>query len=101
MAEWLSETIGARSRLVRVPPGHGRIGDAELRCAKPAARCAVTTVDQDAGSKSGPESLKTLADYRRAAEGGLAFGAKFAVIEEGKLSVGDEVVVRAWGPSEL
>ncbi|MCW2875655.1 MAG: hypothetical protein JWL99_6975, partial [Streptomyces oryziradicis] len=31
----------------------------------------------------------------------VAFGAKFAVVRPGKLSVGDEVVVSSWGASEL
>lgn len=77
------------------------IGDAELGYAKLAIRCVVTTVDQASGTKTGPEPLQTLADYRRAAEGGVAFGVKFAVVRPGKLSVGDEVIVSSWGKSEL
>ncbi|MEU6556646.1 MOSC N-terminal beta barrel domain-containing protein [Streptomyces sp. NPDC046915] len=77
------------------------IGDAELRYAKLAIRCVVTMVDQATGAKAGPEPLRTLAGYRRAAEGGVAFGSKFAVHRPGKLSVGDEVIVGAWGESEL
>jgi uncharacterized protein YcbX len=168
-AGWLSDVLGARSRLVRVPPEHDRVtdgqtpgasgyadscalhvlsrssldlvnrrmaergakplpmnrfrpnivvhgwdephvedrarrirvGDAELGYAKLAIRCVVTMVDQEFGAKAGPEPLRTLADYRRAAEGGVAFGAKFAVVRPGKLSVGDEVVVSSWGASEL
>ncbi|AXK35084.1 MOSC domain-containing protein [Streptomyces armeniacus] len=78
-----------------------RAGDAEFGYAKLAIRCAVTTVDQETGTKSGPEPLRTLADYRRAAEGGVAFGVKLAVVRPGKISVGDEMAVDAWGPSEL
>jgi MOSC domain-containing protein len=168
-AGWLSELLGAPSRLVRVPPGHDRVttghtpgtagyadstavllasrpsldalndrlaeresgplpmdrfranivvdgwdepyaedrlrqvtvGDARLGYAKPAIRCAVTTIDQATGVKSGPEPLRTLAGYRRAAAGGVAFGVRFAVLRPGKLSVGDEVTVDAWGDSEL
>jgi uncharacterized protein YcbX len=77
------------------------VGDAQLGYAKLAIRCAVTTVDQAEGVKYGPEPLRTLADYRRAAAGGVAFGAKFAVLRPGKLSVGDEVAVSAWADSEL
>lgn len=77
------------------------IGDTELGYAKLAIRCATTTVDQQAGSKLGPEPLRTLADYRRAREGGVAIGAKFAVSRPGKLVVGDELVVLGWGRSEL
>lgn len=77
------------------------IGEAELAYAKLAVRCAVTLVDQEAGARQGPEPLRTLADYRRAASGGVVFGAKFSVVRPGKLSVGDEVVVQKWGEAEL
>ncbi|MFG1805524.1 MOSC domain-containing protein [Streptomyces sp. NPDC049040] len=168
-AGWLSEVLGAPSRLVRVPPEHDRVtdgrtpgtsgyadscalhllsrssldllnarlaergaaplpmnrfrpnlvvdgwdephvedrarrvvvGGAELGYAKLAIRCAVTMVDQESAARDGPEPLRTLAGYRRAAEGGVAFGVKFAVLRPGKLSVGDEVVVGSWGVSEL
>ncbi|MGP3927082.1 MOSC domain-containing protein [Streptomyces sp. 8N616] len=172
-AEWLSEVLGAPSRLVRVPPEHDRvtdgwtpgtsgyadsspvhvisratldglnqrlaqadgradrsplpmtrfrpnividgwdephmedrarrisIGNAELGYAKLAIRCAVTLVDQQTGAKAGPEPLRTLATYRRAAEGGVAFGTKFSVLRPGKLAVGDEVSVSSWSDSEL
>ncbi|GII31296.1 MOSC domain-containing protein [Planotetraspora mira] len=75
-------------------------GDAELAYAKLAIRCAVTLVDQESGGRAGPEPLRTLADYRRASSG-VAFGAKFSVLRPGKLSVGDEVTVTAWGDSAL
>jgi uncharacterized protein YcbX len=77
------------------------IGDTELGYAKLAVRCVVTMVDQAAGVKAGPEPIRTLADYRRAEEGGVAFGTKLVVLRPGALSVGDPVVVRAWGDSEL
>ena len=64
-------------------------------------RCAVTLVDQKAGTRQGPEPVRTLASYRRAASGGVVFGAKFSVVRPGKLSVGDEVVVQEWGMAEL
>ncbi|MCW2934336.1 MAG: molybdenum cofactor sulfurase [Actinomycetia bacterium] len=76
-------------------------GDAELGYAKLAIRCSVTLVDQEAGTRAGPEPLRTLAGYRRAAAGGVAIGSKLAVLRPGKLSVGDEVNVSAWGESEL
>ncbi|MEU5130070.1 MOSC domain-containing protein [Streptomyces mobaraensis] len=167
-AAWLSEVLGAPSRLVRVPPEHGRVtdgltpgtagwadgaalhllsrsslalldrrlaergaeplpvnrfrpnvvvdgwdephtedrlrrfavGDAELAYAKLAVRCAVTMVAQESGTKAGPEPLRTLASYRRAAAGGVVFGAKFSVLRPGKLSVGDELGVAEWGEPE-
>ncbi|MFE6194650.1 MOSC domain-containing protein [Streptomyces sp. NPDC057838] len=78
-----------------------RVGDAELGYAKLAIRCAVTLVDQDSGTRAGPEPLRTLAGYRRAARGGVAFGTKYAVLRPGRVSVGDEVTVTAWGASEV
>ncbi|MGG2464427.1 MOSC domain-containing protein [Streptomyces sp. RGM 3693] len=168
-AEWLSDVLGAGSRLVRVPPEHHRItdgrtpgtsgyadscavhlisrasldllngklvargaqalpmprfrpnivvdgwdephtedrafririGDAELAYAKLAIRCAVVMVNQETAAKAGPEPLRTLATYRRAAEGGVAFGAKYAVLQPGEISIGDAVNVTRWEPSEL
>ncbi|MFJ1843359.1 MOSC domain-containing protein [Streptomyces sp. NPDC088146] len=80
---------------------HITMGQAELGYAKLAIRCVVTMVDQSVGAKAGPEPLRTLAGYRRAAEGGIAFGTKFAVLRPGKLSVGDQVIVGSWGEPEL
>lgn len=77
------------------------VGDTELGYAKLAIRCAVAMVDQRSGTKAGPEPLRTLATYRRAAEGGVAFGTKYAVLRSGKLSVGDDARVTSWGESEL
>ncbi|MFH9968072.1 MOSC domain-containing protein [Streptomyces mirabilis] len=77
------------------------IADTELGYAKLAIRCAVTMVDQQTGAKAGPEPLRTLATYRRAAEGGVAFSTKYAVLRPGKLSTEDEVQVISWGESEL
>ncbi|MEU9924890.1 MOSC N-terminal beta barrel domain-containing protein [Streptomyces griseoluteus] len=76
------------------------LGAAELGYTKLAVRCAVTMVDQETAARSGPEPLRTLAGYRRAAQGGVVFGAKYAVLRSGKVSVGDEVVVGEWGESE-
>ncbi|WP_369201262.1 MOSC domain-containing protein [Streptomyces sp. PU-14G] len=78
-----------------------RIGGAELGYAKLAIRCAVTLVEQDSAARRGPEPLRTLATYRRAAEGGVAFGTKCAVLRPGTLAVGDPVEVTDWGASEL
>lgn len=76
-------------------------GDVELGYTKLAIRCAVTLVDQERGGKAGPEPLRTLATYRRAAAGGVAFGAKFSVLRSGKFAVGDEVIVPTWTGSQL
>ncbi|SHF66981.1 MOSC domain-containing protein [Streptoalloteichus hindustanus] len=77
------------------------VGDVELGYSKLAIRCAVTLVDQDTAAKAGPEPLRTLATYRRAAQGGVALGVKFAVLRPGKISLGDQLTVTAWGDSEL
>lgn len=76
------------------------IGDAELGYTKDAVRCVITTVDQAAGAKTGPEPLRTLSTYRRADGGGVSFGVKFAVLRPGRLSVGDEVVVTKWSSDD-
>jgi uncharacterized protein YcbX len=73
-----------------------RIGTAGLGFTKLAIRCSVTLVDQPTGRRAGPEPLRTLAGYRRAPDGGVAFGAKFSVTEPGQISVGDEVRVERW-----
>ncbi|MFD5317628.1 MOSC domain-containing protein [Streptomyces sp. NPDC127098] len=164
-ADWLSEVLGAHSRLARVPPDHHRVtdgltpgtsgyadscpihllstatldlldrrladrgepplpvdrfrpnivvdgwpephtedrvrhltvGETELGYAKLAIRCAVTMVDQETGRRAGPEPLRTLAGYRRAAEGGVAFGAKFAVLRAGRVRLGDTVTAGTRG----
>lgn len=70
------------------------VGEAELRYAKVAIRCAVTTVDQESGVRGGPEPLRTLARYRRRADG-LAFGVKLAVTRPGRLALGDALIVEA------
>ncbi|MFD9392145.1 MOSC domain-containing protein [Streptomyces sp. NPDC060000] len=71
------------------------IGDTELAFTEDTIRCAITMVDQRTGRREGPEPLRTLADYRRADGGGVAFGAYFEVRRAGRVSVGDEVVVTA------
>ncbi|MFJ3669955.1 MOSC domain-containing protein [Streptomyces sp. NPDC090106] len=77
------------------------IGGVTLGYTKLAVRCVVTTVDQETGDKDGPEPLRTLAAYRRAAGGGVAFGSKFSVLRTGKIAVGDQVEVLERGESEL
>ncbi len=50
-----------------------RIGDVVLRAAGPCARCVVTTTDQRTLER-GKEPLRTLARYRRSADGDVNFG---------------------------
>jgi uncharacterized protein YcbX len=72
------------------------VGSVEVGYEKRAVRCVVPTVDQATGQKAGHEPTKTLAGYRREEEGGVSFGAKFAVVTPGELAVGDPVSVTEW-----
>jgi uncharacterized protein YcbX len=72
------------------------IGTVEIAYGKRDIRCVVTTVDQLAGRRAGPEPLRTLADYRREPEGGVSFGMKAAVITPGELYVGDQITLTEW-----
>lgn len=75
------------------------IGAIEAAWEKQAIRCVVPTVDQAEGRKAGHEPTKTLATYRRV-EGGVTFGAKFAVLTAGELAVGDPVSVTSWAEQD-
>lgn len=77
-----------------------RIGSAEIGYSARSIRCAVPTVDQATGVRSGPEPTRTLASYRRQPDygGGVSFGLKAAVLTEGTIAVGDEVDVTEWLP---
>jgi uncharacterized protein YcbX len=68
-------------------------GTVELGYSTRAIRCAVPTVEQETGRKDGPEPTRTLASYRREPDynNGVSFGAKFAVLRGGTVSVGDEI----------
>jgi uncharacterized protein len=72
------------------------IGPVVLRFAQLDPRCAVVTVDQVSGEKTGPEPLRTLARYRRSPSSpGVSFGVYLAVERPGLLRVGDPVVLDA------
>nr|WP_167217421.1 MOSC N-terminal beta barrel domain-containing protein [Kribbella shirazensis] len=75
-------------------------GAVEIGYSARGIRCAVPTVDQATGAKSGPEPTRTLATYRRepAYGGGVSFGIKAAVLAPGTLRVGDEITVHEWIP---
>lgn len=77
-------------RVHRMTVGTTEIGFGEL-----AIRCAVTTIDQTAGHRRGPEPLRTLADYRREPDG-VSFGLKATVLSPGRIAVHDPVTVTAW-----
>jgi MOSC domain-containing protein len=70
------------------------VGDVTLGFAQTDERCAVTTVDQQAGRRAGPEPLRTLATYRRAeGGGGVHFGVYLTVETPGTVRLGDPVVL--------
>jgi uncharacterized protein YcbX len=77
------------------------IGNAKLAYAKLAIRCAVPLVDQRTGTKAGREPLRTLATYRRAPQGGIAFGVKLSVVSWGNVRVGDNVYISSWDDSKF
>jgi uncharacterized protein YcbX len=75
-------------------------GTAKFGYAKQCVRCTVPMVDQETGTKAGPEPIRTLATYRRHPDGGVTFGMKAAVLRAGQVAVGDAVIVHSWaGPS--
>ena len=69
-----------------------RIGALELLLVKPCDRCAVTTVDQRTGQRTGAEPLRTLAGYRRR-DGAVWFGQNAIALGTGRLEVGARVEV--------
>jgi uncharacterized protein len=69
------------------------VGPVEAGYEKVAVRCVVPTVDQATGRKAGHEPTKTLAGYRREPDGGVSFGAKFAVVTPGEIKIGDPVTI--------
>ena len=70
-----------------------RIGRVAFDVVQDCTRCVFTTVDPDRGERDGSgEPLKTLAGYRRG-DAGITFGRNVVPRGEGRLRVGDEVVV--------
>ena len=70
-----------------------RIGSTEFHVVKPCARCVMTTVDQDAGEKTGKEPLATLAGYR-SSSGKVLFGQNLiAESAGGVVRGGDQVEI--------
>jgi uncharacterized protein YcbX len=68
-----------------------RVNANTFRHRGPCVRCVVTTTNQRTLER-GPEPLKTLADYRRTAEGGVIFGVNFLCeSRSGFVRVGDLV----------
>jgi uncharacterized protein YcbX len=78
------------------------VGSAVLSITKPDARCAITTQDPDTGERD-LDTLRTLIRYRgfRAAdpERKIDFGVLGEVLQPGRLTVGDNILVRATVPA--
>jgi len=65
-----------------------RIGPVGFRVAKPCPRCVMTTVDQALGRSPSTEPLRTLATFRRNADGQVDFGQNLLHAGTGRLEVG-------------
>ncbi len=65
-----------------------RIGPVTFRVAKPCPRCVMTTVDQALGKSPNTEPLRTLATFRRNAQGQVDFGQNLLHAGTGRLDVG-------------
>ena len=75
-----------------------RIGDVELRLARPCARCIVVTQQPDTGERlDGNEPLATLRAMGHATADGIMFGQNAVPERLGMLRVGDPVEVLATG----
>ena len=73
---------------------HLAIGAVRFAGPKDCARCAVPTVDQGTGVRSGEnEPLRTLASFRRKAGGRIIFGQNLIPRGLGRIAVGDPVTL--------
>ncbi|WDE05775.1 MOSC domain-containing protein [Thalassomonas viridans] len=71
-----------------------RIGEVEFDLPKPCTRCIFTTVDPKTGIKHPQmEPLNTLKGYRRLENGDVAFGYNLVPLNQGQVSVNDEIRV--------
>ncbi len=66
-----------------------QIGELDFQVVNPCARCVMTTVDQDTGTKAA-EPLKTLATYRKVGKKVL-FGQNVIALSSGIINVGDKL----------
>jgi uncharacterized protein YcbX len=78
-----------------------RIGEVTFRVAKPCERCIVTTIEQETATRPDKaEPLRTLATFRRAADG-VIFGQNLVPVTEGEIGVGDRVEILEQGESTI
>jgi hypothetical protein len=68
---------------------HIQIGQVTFKITKPCARCVMTTINQETGTKS-KEPLKTLSQFRKV-DGKILFGQNLIALNEGIISVGDTI----------
>ncbi len=68
-----------------------QVGEVRFKVAKPCARCVLTTVDQETGTK-GTEPLATLAQYR-SIDNKVMFGQNLIALNRGIIRAGDPVKV--------
>ena len=68
--------------------GRIRIGPVTFRVAKPCPRCVMPTVDQTLGISTSTEPLRTLATFRRNADGQVDFGQNLLHAGTGRIEVG-------------
>ncbi len=79
-----------------------RIGEVEFEAVKPCARCILTTVDpQSATFNQAKEPLVTMAKFRADASGNVYFGQNLVALNEGIITVGDEIEVLETKPKEV
>lgn len=71
--------------------GAVRIGSEEFVITRACDRCVITTIDQATLARS-KEPLRTLAAYRRGADGGVFFGQNARHLTHGTLRTGDAVI---------
>lgn len=78
--------------------GEIAIGGVRLELVKPCSRCSMTTLDPETGTRTGPEPLRTLAEFRNW-DGEVMFGWNAIARGGSSIRVGDEVRVvrrRQW-----
>jgi len=68
-----------------------QIHDIQFTCAKPCARCVVTTIDQETGKK-GKEPLLALSKYRKQ-NNKILFGQNLIHQGFGKITIGDTLII--------
>ncbi|WP_318495207.1 hybrid-cluster NAD(P)-dependent oxidoreductase [Photobacterium leiognathi] len=79
-----------------------RIGEVEFEAVKPCARCILTTIDPKSATFSEhKEPLVTMAKFRADETGNVYFGQNLVALNEGIITVGDEIEVLETKPKEI